>query len=397
MSTLSSVAELIMGQSPPSDTYNDKGDGLPFYQGKSDFGFKYPTPRLYCSSPKKVAEAGDILISVRAPVGPTNIASEKSCIGRGLGAIRAQTIDSDYLYFNLRYIEPYIASLGTGSTFRAINKHQLANLEVNPIGFDIPEQRCIADVLITVQTVIEQQSRLIALTRELKSALMNKLFTEGLRDEKQKVTEIGLVPASWKTIKLGDVCSITTGTTPATGNAEYYDGDVPFIKTSEIANNRINAAAVYITQKAVEDYNLKIYPKDTVFMAMYGQGKTRGQVAILDIPATTSQNTAAIKCGKSVEPEFLWQWLMSRYDNLRNTGALGHLSHLNLGYVKRYEIALPYAEEQKEIAQILNVLGNKIDCIERKRIILTDLFRNLLHQLMTGQTRLNDVNILDLS
>ena len=132
MATLSSVAEIIMGQSPPSDTYNDQGEGLPFYQGKTDFGLKYPAPRLYCTAPQKTAEAGDILISVRAPVGPTNIAPEKSCIGRGLAAIRAKGIDAEFLFFNLRYVEPYIASLGTGSTFTAINKHHLADFEVNP-------------------------------------------------------------------------------------------------------------------------------------------------------------------------------------------------------------------------------------------------------------------------
>lgn len=107
---LSDVAELVMGQSPPSSSYNDSGLGLPFYQGKTDFGVTYPTPRIYCREPKKLAEAGDILISVRAPVGATNLCQSQSCIGRGIAAIRAKEIDRDFLYFYLKKIESYIDS-----------------------------------------------------------------------------------------------------------------------------------------------------------------------------------------------------------------------------------------------------------------------------------------------
>lgn len=85
---LSDVAKIIMGQSPPSSTYNSTGKGLPFFQGKTDFGEMYPTPRVYCTEPNRIAEPGDILITVRAPVGPTNINFVQSCIGRGLAAIR---------------------------------------------------------------------------------------------------------------------------------------------------------------------------------------------------------------------------------------------------------------------------------------------------------------------
>src|SRR5262245_25648177 len=97
MVQLASVADLIMGQSPPSTTYNEVGEGLPFYQGKSEFGFCHPTPRLFCNAPIKIAKRNDILISVRAPVGPTNVADRECCIGRGLAAIRPRGIDGSFL------------------------------------------------------------------------------------------------------------------------------------------------------------------------------------------------------------------------------------------------------------------------------------------------------------
>ena len=89
-SRLGDVAEIVLGQSPPSSTYNENENGLPFYQGKLEFGNIYPSPQKWCTEPKKIAEKGDVLISVRAPVGPTNICPERSCIGRGLAAIRGR-------------------------------------------------------------------------------------------------------------------------------------------------------------------------------------------------------------------------------------------------------------------------------------------------------------------
>jgi len=101
--TLEATCEIVMGQSPPSTTYNAEGTGLPFYQGKAEFGDLSPTPIKWCSKPQKIAEPGDVLISVRAPVGPTNLCREKSCIGRGLAAIRPEaTMPSLYFLYFLR-------------------------------------------------------------------------------------------------------------------------------------------------------------------------------------------------------------------------------------------------------------------------------------------------------
>lgn len=139
---LDEIAEVILGQSPPSSTYNTDGEGLPFFQGKTEFGELYPTARKYCSVPGKIAEHDDVLISVRAPVGPTNLAPEKSCIGRGLAAIRPLgDAPSRYLLYYLRSIEHELEGKGTGTTFKAITGKILKGVEV-PIA-PLPEQRRI--------------------------------------------------------------------------------------------------------------------------------------------------------------------------------------------------------------------------------------------------------------
>ncbi len=139
---LNEISEIILGQSPTSSTYNETGNGLPFYQGKLEFGNIYPIPQKWCSGPKKIAEKGDVLISVRAPVGPTNICPEKSCIGRGLAAIRPLGgIETLFTLYLMRAFENSIAEKGTGTTFDAITGIQLKEFGI-PLP-PLPEQRAI--------------------------------------------------------------------------------------------------------------------------------------------------------------------------------------------------------------------------------------------------------------
>ncbi len=117
--TLGEVCHIIMGQSPPSDTYNTDNNGLPFFQGKAEFTELYPVVQKWCDSPKKIAEPNDILLSVRAPVGTTNIANQKCCIGRGLAGLRFENYK--YGFYFLRSKQQELDSKGTGTTFRAIS------------------------------------------------------------------------------------------------------------------------------------------------------------------------------------------------------------------------------------------------------------------------------------
>lgn len=129
---LGNAAHVEMGQSPPSENYNQSGNGIPFYQGKTDFGVRSPIPRYWCNLPSKLAQKNDILISVRAPVGPTNVASEECCIGRGLAALRANRgVYLEFLLYSLRSFESEIAAIGYGTTFVAITKRQLVSFPIS--------------------------------------------------------------------------------------------------------------------------------------------------------------------------------------------------------------------------------------------------------------------------
>ncbi len=144
--SLAEVAEIIMGQSPSSEYYNAEGNGLPFFQGKAEFGDLYPEAVKWCSVPGKIAQKDDVLISVRAPVGPTNLAPSECCIGRGLAAIRPRNgIPAKYVLHYLRSIERDIDALGTGTTFKAISGKTLREIPV-PIAPPDQQKHIVAEI-----------------------------------------------------------------------------------------------------------------------------------------------------------------------------------------------------------------------------------------------------------
>ena len=400
MPTLTDVADLIMGQSPPSSTYNEGGDGLAFFQGKADFGFRYPTPRLFCSAPLKIAKPHDILMSVRAPVGPTNLADRECCIGRGLAAIRPQNIDGDFLFFNLRHIEKFIASLGGGSTFHAINKTQLGSVVINEYKFNLFEQRKIAAVLGVVQRAIEQQERLLALTAELKKTLLQQLFTQGLRGEPQKQTEIGLVPESWDVLPLGSLAKVGNGSTPKRDNVAYWQGgSIPWLNSAKIHERFIFEADQFVTELAAKECHLPRVKSGSLLIAITGQGKTLGNSALVSFETCINQHLAYAQFTTSrAIPEFVLWFMQTRYEHLRSVGLGGGSTKgaLTCGFLKTYPIPLPSLGEQREIADVFAALDQKEKVHEGKHAALAALFRTLLHQLMTAQIRVHDLDLPEL-
>ena len=155
---LGEVCMVIAGQSPEGKYYNKSGKGLPFYQGKKDFGVKFiEKPTVWTSSITKEAQEGDILMSVRAPVGPTNFATEKICIGRGLAAIRAgKDVDKDYLFHFFKDFEKKLVG-NAGAVFSSINKKQIENIVV-PLP-SLPEQRRIVAILDKAFAAIDKAKK----------------------------------------------------------------------------------------------------------------------------------------------------------------------------------------------------------------------------------------------
>src|SRR5690625_2927152 len=140
-STIGKEFIVVNGQSPPGSSYNETGEGEPFYQGRTDFGFRFPTQRIYCTEPKRFAKKGDTLLSVRAPVGDLNIAIEDCCIGRGLSALRHKSGSGSFTYYAMKKIQNQIEAYeATGTVFGSINQKQLKSLETIAPNDDVIEE-----------------------------------------------------------------------------------------------------------------------------------------------------------------------------------------------------------------------------------------------------------------
>jgi len=175
MVRLGDVCNLNMGQSPESSSYNETGEGLPFYQGNADFGELYPIIRYHCSAPKKIALPNDILLSVRAPIGALNIANEKCCIGRGLAALTpVKNLEMKYLYYILKDNHAELNAKGTGSTFKAINKSNLSDFEIPLPPLKI--QQNIAATLDTAAALLKLRQQQLAELEALIQSVFYEMF-----------------------------------------------------------------------------------------------------------------------------------------------------------------------------------------------------------------------------
>ncbi len=385
MARLGAISNITMGQSPPSEEYNSDGKGLPFLQGKADFTEFSPSPTKYCTRPLKVARQGSVLISVRAPVGDVNLADRDYIIGRGLGSISLREGDNHFLFYLLLYCKERISSLGSGTTFQQINRTTLDNFPIQLPS--LPEQRAIAHALRAVQEAKGARRRELALERERKAALMHHLFTHGTRGEPTKQTEIGEMPEGWEVVSIGDVATITSGGTPDRTKPEYWDGEIPWVKTGEINYNTITSTGERITQEGLENSSAKIIPAGTLLMAMYGQGVTRGRVALLGIDAAINQACAAMFLSERVSTAFLFQFLAYAYERIRTLGHGANQRNLNAALIRSIPVALPLLPEQHEIASSLIACDAKIAALEREAALLGELFRAMLEEMMTGRVQ----------
>jgi type I restriction enzyme S subunit len=224
---------------------------------------------------------------------------------------------------------------------------------------------------------------------------MRELFTRGLRGEPQKETEIGPVPEGWEVSTIGAHHSVVSGGTPSRANTAFWSGGtIPWVKTTEVDYCVITETEEHITPLGLESSAAKMLPAGTLLMAMYGQGVTRGKVAILGIEAACNQACAAImpKDG-TVLPRYLYHFLTWRYEAIRSHAHGGQQQNLNLEIVRELALTFPQSQnEQSDIVTILDAIDRKIELHRKKREVLEELFKALLHKLMTGEIRVDELD-----
>jgi type I restriction enzyme S subunit len=250
----------------------------------------------------------------------------------------------------------------------------------------LPEQKKIAHILSTVQRAIEAQERIIQTTTELKKALMHKLFTEGLRHEPQKQTEIGPIPKSWDVMPVGDICRSIV---PGRNKPKVFDGDIPWLTTPNIKGlDYINADVdgLRVSSNELKSSGGRLIPEKSVIMSCVGEF---GVSAVTNIEIVINQQLHAFVCPENLNPVFLCNQLRYRKPYLQSIAAITTIPYLNKSKCESVPIALPGREEQDEIAKAFEMLDSRRNQHVAHRQALQDLFRTLLHELMTAKTRVH--------
>lgn len=302
-------------------------------------------------------------------------------------------IDPLFFFYACRAID--LPARGYNRHFTILKEKELA------YPLDAHEQKTIAAVLRQTESAMAQQSGLLDALEELKRSAMRELFTRGLRGEPQKETEIGPVPESWNVVPLGSLGRIGNGSTPKKSVHDYWEGGTfPWLTSAKVYDRDIEAADQFVTKTALDECHLPIVKPGAVLIAITGQGKTLGHCAVLRIEATINQHVAYLQTDTSkADPGFIRGYLETQYDYLRQVAAGGGSTKgaLTCSFLRSLPLPLPEMAEQREIVAILDAIDRKIDLHRKKRAVLEELFKALLHKLMTGEIRVDelDLSVLD--
>lgn len=197
--------------------------------------------------------------------------------------------------------------------------------------------------------------------------------------------------SEWQASELGDVAKISSGGTPSRGKPEYWGGDIPWVTTSLIDFNIIEKAEEYITEEGLKNSSAKLFPKNTLLMAMYGQGKTRGKIAILGFEATTNQACAAIILDESiVSGLFVFHNLFGRYNEIRDLSNAGGQENLSAGLIKSISINFPASPEQTKIADFLTAIDDRISQLSQKCDGLAQYKKGVMQKIFSQELRFKD-------
>ena len=382
---LGDVCKVIAGQSPEGKFYNSEGNGLPFYQGKKEYGEKYiGEPTTWTTKITKEAEVGDILMSVRAPVGPVNFSTQRICIGRGLAAIRSgKYIDKEFLFNFLIKHENEIEG-NAGAVFNSINKTQIENIEI-PLP-PLPEQQRIVSILDEAFAAIAKAKA--NAEQNLKNA--KELFESYL----QGVFENG----NWEMKTFDEVCEISSKLIDprkpeyqhlihvGAGNIESMTGELSDLKTAKEEN--------LISGKFLFDESMVLYSKIRPYLMKVVNCNFQGLCSADIYPLNPFENV--------IHKDYLYHLLLTK--DFTDYAILGSqragMPKVNRNHLFSYRFKLPPLKEQLTIVRQLNALSvetQKLENIYQKKIAdLEELKKSILQKAFTGELKVSELGFDEL-
>lgn len=334
----------------------------------------------------KVVEVGDFIISLRSFQGGIEYSTYKGLCSPAYIILRGKRNDRKdffrYYFKTSGFIEDLNHDIEGIRDGKMVSYEQFSKIII-PLPKSKIEQQKIADCLSSLDELIEAQDKKLEALQRHKKGLMQDLFpSEGQTIPKLRFPEFQNSP-EWNASSIEEIAIISSGGTPSRVKDEYWNGDIPWVSTTLIDFNHIKSAKEFITESGLSNSSTKIFPKNTILMAMYGQGKTRGRVAVLEIDAAINQACAAITLKNGMSTQFVFQNLSARYEEIRKISNSGGQENLSGELIKKIPFSYPdiTSGEQQSIADFLTSIDNLITTQTQKLESLRLHKKGLMQQL----------------
>jgi type I restriction enzyme S subunit len=390
--TFSSLGILLCGQSPSSNAVNVSGNGTPYVTGPEQWNGERLHLSKWTTDPRRVVPDGCIFITVKGAGVGTLFPGAACAIGRDVYAFLPHLgLDAGFIFLALKRNILSVKRAARGD-IPGLSKADILDhaVELPPLN---EQQRIVAKIdslSAKHRRVRDNLDHIPRLVEKYKQAILAAAFRGDLTKDWR--TRNAGHDAPWSETSLLDVAQIGTGSTPKRGHQRYYsDGHIPWVTSGVVNAPVVQSANEFITDAAIQETNCKVFPAGTILMAMYGEGQTRGRVAVLGIDAATNQALAAIQVradGPAVRDFVLWH-LRSGYLDLRQKAAGGVQPNLNLGIIKAWRIPLPSREEQREIVRLIETALTWIDRLASEgtsaRKLIDNLDQSILAKAFRGE------------
>lgn len=405
--SLGDLCTMSSGGTPPKSDRSLWTGSVPWVSGKDlkslrlDDVVDHITPEA-AEDYSKVAPAGSVLVLMRG-MGLANgfalsLIERPMAFNQDLKALVPRDgLEGPFLMYALTFAGTRmlrnVADAAHGTKRLTQDDLDTFRIPVPPAG----EQRAVAAVLDRCSRAIEIAARAERAADSLRVEARKHLFFRGVRGERSHQTDIGAQPESWTVLDLGAAAKVGNGTTPNRRHPPYWqNGSIPWITSGRMYERRIAGSDVHVTPLALRENSLPLLPPGTVLIAIVGQGKTLGHCAILDVEATVSRHVGFIQLtDERLMPEFVVAFLERQYQQLRQlaSGNGSTRGALTCALLRRVRVPVPSIQEQREIVTILAALDSVTESHRRKRAVLEELFKAMLHKLMTGEVRVDQLDL----
>ena len=398
---LGNISFINMGQSPDSIYYNEEGNGLPLIQGNADIKERKSIKRFWTSQITKVCDEGDILMTVRAPVGYIGVASFQSCVGRGVCSIKANGVDSKYLFYLLIQNEDKWKTFEAGTTFSAVTSKEVFNFPLR-LSKSKSKQQQIAKILSTADAVIEKTQAAIAKYKAIKQGMLHDLFTRGIdlntnrlrpryedAPELYKESKLGMIPMEWDEKVFGKEVDLIHG--HQFRDYDFTEFGIPVVKIGQVKPENVDLTnCSFVRAGREEEFQNEIIRNGDVLMAL--TGATLGKACLVKgLNGIVFQNYRVgrfepIIKENDIDKEFLYYLLiagdlLTQIFNKVNTGAQGNIGKADF---EKATFKKPPFDEQQKIAERLKAIDNKLQTEQTYLQKMQSLRKGLMEDLLSG-------------